>query len=70
MSADKSFALQIEPFMMEISRQETFFVFILMRNFAFTQFLRNNFDFICNNNKEVYFVKMHPTMSSEYVFYW
>ena len=70
MSADKSFALQIEPFMMEISRQETFFVFILMRNFAFTHFLRNNFDFICNNNKEVYFVKMHPTMSSEYVFYW
>ena len=31
-------------------------------------FLSNNFDFICNNDKEVYFVKMHPTMSSEYCF--
>ena len=31
-------------------------------------FLRNNFDLICNNNKQVYFVKMHPTMSSEYFF--
>ena len=29
-------------------------------------FLSNNFDFICNNNKQLYFVKMHPTMSSEY----
>ena len=28
--------------------------------------LSSNFDFICNNNKQVYFVKMHPTMSSEY----
>ena len=31
-------------------------------------FLSNNFDFICNDDKEVYFVKMHPTMSSEYCF--
>ena len=31
-------------------------------------FLSNNFDFICNNNKQLYFVKMHPTMLSEYFF--
>ena len=31
-------------------------------------FLTNNFDFICNNNKQLYFVKMHPTMPSEYFF--
>ena len=31
-------------------------------------FLSNNFDFICNNNKQLYFVKMHPTMTSEYFF--
>ena len=31
-------------------------------------FLSNNFDFICNNNKQLYFVKMHPTMPSEYFF--
>ena len=31
-------------------------------------FLSNNFDFICNNNKQLYFVKVHPTMSSEYFF--
>ena len=31
-------------------------------------FLSNNFDFICSNNKQVYFVKMHPTMMSEYFF--
>ena len=31
-------------------------------------FLSNNFDFICSNNKQVYFVKMHPTMTSEYFF--
>ena len=30
-------------------------------------FLSNNFDFICNNNKQLYFVKMHPAMS-EYFF--
>ena len=70
MSADKSCVLQIESFIVEISRQEIFFVFILMPNFSFTQFLSNNFDFICNNNQQVYFVKMHPTMPSEYVFCW
>ena len=53
-----------------ISRQEVFFVFVLMRNFSFPHFLSSNFDFICNNNKQVYFVKMHPTMSSEYAFCW
>ena len=26
-------------------------------------FLSNNFDFICNNNKQLYFVKMHPTLA-------
>ena len=31
-------------------------------------FLSNNFDFICNNNKQLYFVKMHPTMPREYFF--
>ena len=31
-------------------------------------FLSNNFDFICNNNKQLYFVKMHPTIPSEYFF--
>ena len=31
-------------------------------------FLTNNFDFICNNNKQLFFVKMHPTMPSEYFF--
>ena len=31
-------------------------------------FLSNNFDFICTNNKQLYFVKMDPTMSSEYFF--
>ena len=31
-------------------------------------FLSNNFDFICNNNKQLYFVKMHPTISGEYFF--
>ena len=31
-------------------------------------FLSNNFDFICNNNKQLYFVKMHPIMPSEYFF--
>ena len=36
--------------------------------FAVTYFLSNNFDFICNNNKQLYFVKMHPTMLSEYFF--
>ena len=55
--------------MVEISRQEIFiFVFILPWIFAFTHFLSNNFDFICNNNKQLYFVKMHPTMPSEYFF--
>ena len=29
-------------------------------------FLSNTFDFICSNNKQVNFVKMHPTMSNEY----
>ena len=31
-------------------------------------FFTNNFDFICNNNKQLYFVKMHPTMPSEHFF--
>ena len=31
-------------------------------------FLSNNFDFIRNNNKQLYFVKMYPTMPSEYFF--
>ena len=31
-------------------------------------FQSNNFDFICSNNKQVYFVKMHQTMTSEYFF--
>ena len=31
-------------------------------------FLSNSFDFICNNNKQLYFVKMHLTMPSEYFF--
>ena len=31
-------------------------------------FLSNNFDLICNNNKQLYFVKMHPTMLTEYFF--
>ena len=29
-------------------------------------FFSNNFDFICNNNKQLYFVKMQPTMSNKY----
>ena len=29
-------------------------------------FFSNNFDFICNNNKQIYFVKMHPAMPSEF----
>ena len=31
-------------------------------------FLSTNFDFIWNNNKQLYFVKMHPTMPREYFF--
>ena len=31
-------------------------------------FLNNNFDFICNNKKQLYFVKMNPTMPSKYFF--
>ena len=31
-------------------------------------FQSNNFDFICSNNKQVYFVKMHQTMTSECFF--
>ena len=31
-------------------------------------FLSNNFDFIYNNNKQLLFVKMHSTMSSEHFF--
>ena len=31
-------------------------------------FFSNNFDFICNNNKQIYFVKMHPAVRSEYLF--
>ena len=31
-------------------------------------FLSNNFDFICNNNEQLYFVKTHPTMPSQYFF--
>ena len=55
--------------MVEISRQKNFnFLFILMWIFAFVHFLSNNFDFICNNNEQLYFVKMHPTMPSEYFF--
>ena len=38
-------------------------------NFCFYSFfLSNNFDLICNNNEQLYFVKMHSTMSSEYFF--
>ena len=31
-------------------------------------FVSKGFDFICNINKQLYFVKMHPTMPSEYFF--
>ena len=31
-------------------------------------FLNNNFDFICNNNRQPYFVKMNPTFLGEYLF--
>ena len=31
-------------------------------------FLSNSFDFICKNNKQLYFVKMYPTMPNEYFF--
>ena len=33
-----------------------------------TLFMSNNFDFICNNNKQVYLVKMNPFMLSQYFF--
>ena len=53
-----------------LSRQEIFnFVFILSEFLLLLIFLRNNFDFICKD-KQVSFVKMHPTISSEYIFCW
>ena len=39
-----------------------------MRIFVFTHLCEQDFDFICNINKQLYFVKMHPTMPSEYLF--
>ena len=54
--------------MVEISHLKKInFLFIHMWIFAFTHFLSHNFDLICNN-KQLYFVKMHPTMSSDYFF--
>ena len=51
--------------MVEISRQESSYLCKFLLLFIF---LSNNFDFICSNNKQVYFVKMHQTMTSEYFF--
>ena len=51
-----------------ITSKKFVFVFILMWIFAFTHFLSNNFDFISNNHKQFYFLKMYPTMLSEYFF--
>ena len=56
--------------MVEISCQKKKFFFssYLCEFLLLLIFLSNNFDFICNNNKQLYFVKMHPTMPSEYLF--
>ena len=56
--------------MVEISRQEFLFLSsCLCESLLLLTFISNNFDFICNNNnKQVYFVTMLPTMSSEYFF--
>ena len=55
--------------MVEISRQKIFnFLSIFCEFLLLLIFSSNNFDFICNNNKQLYFLKMHPTMPSEYFF--
>ena len=55
--------------MVEISRQKIFnFLFIFREFLLLLIFSSNNFDFICNNNKQLYFLKMHPTIPSEYFF--
>ena len=55
--------------MVEISCQKNLiFSSYLCKFLLLLIFLTNNFDSICNNNKQLYFVKIHPTMQSEYFF--
>ena len=52
--------------MVEISCQKkNFFSSCLCKFLLLLIFWSKNFDFICNNNKQLYLVKMHPTMLSE-----
>ena len=49
----------------------SFKTFLLMSSYLrkfllLLMLLSNNFDFVFNNDKQGHFVKMHPTMSSEY----
>ena len=55
--------------MVEISRQKVLIFSSYKCEFLhLLAFLSNNFDLICNNNKQLDFVKLHPTMSSEYFY--
>ena len=52
----------------------SFKTFLLMSSYLrkfllLLMLLSNNFDFVFNNDKQGHFVKMHPTMSSEYFFF-
>ena len=51
-----------------MSKKKSIFSSYLREFLLLLIFLSNNFDFICTNNKQLYFVKMDPTMSSEYFF--
>ena len=54
--------------MVEMCPKKIIFSSCLCEYLLLLMFLSNNFDFICNNNKQLYFVKMHPTMPIEYFF--
>ena len=52
---------------------KSFQTFLLMSSYLrkfllLVMLLSNNFDFVFNNDKQGHFVKMHPTMLSEYFF--
>ena len=51
-----------------IKKRNIFFSSYLCEFLFLLVFASKGFDFICNINKQLYFVKMHPTMPSEYFF--
>ena len=50
------------------SKKKVFLSSYLCEYLLLLIFLSNNFGFICNNNTQLYFVKMHKTILSEYFF--